>query len=276
MSDSSGTINVPAGMLGAVGCVCGDDGMAQTVTLSWPGNSNVVFQGSVLGQPLAMADGQMTAELAYSEESYEISATSMVDGQSVPFLAPTMQSPAPGVVMIIMESQQPQLAPRWSAAVVVTLYSTAVDAEQILSVNPSATRTETVPWSRIEQTQTEPAIDDALPRLEFHATTYYSGPNPKVGDKHTFLWPSTTSNTLTYAGTAWSLAGSLVLKEPMSIGGYLYFFINLNQCVHPGMQNAQLVLSTSCGYVFAPPNKFSPDWVGHLSDSPYGLTRVTS
>jgi hypothetical protein len=274
MSDASGIIHVPAGMIGGVGCLCGDDGMAQTVTLSWPGNSSVVFQGSGLGQPLTIAGGQMTAELAYTDASYEISATSVADGQSVPFLAPTMQSPAPGVLMIILESQQPEQAPRWSAAVVVTLYSTAFDTEEILSANPSATSTEAVPWSGIERAQSDPGITNGSDYLEFHATTYYSGPN-KAGDKHTFIWPTVSSNTVTYAGTAWSLGGSLVIHEPAPVGGYLYFFINLDQCVHPGMQNARLVLSTSCGYWFSPPRSFSPSWVGHLSDSPYSLKRVT-
>jgi hypothetical protein len=271
MADLQGLITIPGGMLGSVGCVCGDDGMDQTVTLNWPGNNNIVFQGSLRGAPMVMADGQMTAELAYSDTAYQIAATSVAGGQDVPFLAPTVQTPSPGITTITMISQQPGQG-FWSAAVLVMLFST--DSEKILSANPSAASSEVFPWSGDDRAQPVETASDY--QLVFTATVYYMDGKARP-DKHIFTWPYSSSTTLDYSGTFWSLASSKAYDVPTPVGGYLTFEADLWHCTHPGMQDALLDLSTSCGYWWSLPTSFkSPQWNFQPNGNwPYRIKRVT-
>jgi len=103
-------------------------------------------------------------------------------------------------------------------------------------------------------------------------------PSFEGGDEHyiTLLQYDSDSGKIQYTGTTWNLLTGSWRIDSSIAGGTIYVVVQLDKCVHPGLELAILTLHAEISYWFSRPDSVSdPGWEGSIDGTKYALTSTT-
>jgi len=238
----------------------------------------VSFQGTGEGQAMTTGDGGTSYELPTRPEAYDITASFefSTDGPQGHFQSSSVKDPIVtsqgGFTMTEITAEDSVDNDNNDSYLTVVVVSYVDHPASKVAVAAEGTSSGAVEQRRREHVESTSS-------LELHAKTYYDNPLVSGGDEHYVTIPSFSGSTgvVRYAGTSWSFVSGSCFDQQTPFGGYLNIFVRLNNCTHPGMHDATMMLSTSIGYWGSKPyGSKSATWDGNMYGTVYHLTEVTN
>jgi hypothetical protein len=257
MAENPLGIQIPANAQGNVNCVA-DATSFQRVTLALPGQT-IILQGTGVGVPMQTPEGRTSPGLPASSAGYELTARFDFShsGPSGPFepseTGPPVAIPRPPFTIVQATGHDPDTNEETDALLTLVL---------------------------VEDDGAAAALAEAA-RLILSAKTYYDDPSVHGGDEHSIdvvQCGAEQNGHASWRGIGWTAKSTAVWGEEKMFGGYLNVFVQLVDCVWPGLEEAILTLSGQLAFWGSswPTGYRSTEWTANLANSRYRVTRVTN